>query len=760
MNFTQLRAAAACAFLAFALTACGGGGGGGGIGGGSGNSPPRFTSPTSFTFSENQQIIFVLTVTDDDGDNIIIRDDALGDGHLFQVMVDSGGGTVTLNPPDRTFNYEQPEDVNRDNVYEQTITLSDGKSTTTAVIRVTITDADDPPQCTFGAQADWYENETGLVHTFDAFDEDGPGTYSQLQLGRFPFGLWEREDYEAAFHFDQATGELFLNRPFDADQMEPNSNIDLAVQYSQAGIEVGCTLSVRPVNVDTIVTSGVRLKGNVRSTANLGDLDRDGLDDLWVETAIVGNESSSQPEAYIVYGKTLRDAFSATGAGDIELSMLAADEGVRLFAPFPLPFTGVVEGAQETFIPNRIGDIDGDGLPEVLVGVRPGTSSQTVVANLDRPYAYLVWGSALAANPGSIDLLNSSPSQALAFSGGGAISRLNVDVLGGDFDGDGIPDVVISLPDLQGPTSSFTPRMYVVFGDTLARSRTSGAIRVDTNSEVAQFSQLSPSAGFFGPGARLLSPGDFDGDGRDDLLAAGSGFSGSYVSGNDIASAPRNMLVDLTGTALPFTHFIQAPWFSRQPPDLLADGIPDVIFSMVSSNNSGNIAMIVDGQIFADYYADPTEAGLGLLNEATARTLFATGALGEADSIGIGDLDGDGVQDIALGIPRFSNFEEGPAVRIIFGSAILGSSTNRIDVEALAPGQSLEIRGVRRGGIGLVTGMSSISDIDGDGRRELVLAATGREEVYVIPSTDIMTAVNAGRTVLDLEPRFAFEPPR
>ncbi|MGE6698064.1 Ig-like domain-containing protein [Hyphomonas sp. NPDC076900] len=761
MNFTQLRAVATCALLTFALTACGGGGGGGGgIGGGSGNSPPRFTSPTSFTFSENQQIAFILTVTDADGDNIVIRDDALGDGHLFQVTVGSDGGVVTLNPPDRTLNYEQPEDVNGDNVYEQTITLSDGKATTTAVIRVAITDADDPPQCTYRAQVDWYENETGLVYTFDGFDEDGPGTYSQLQLVRFPNGLWGREDFESAFQLDQTTGELSLNRAFDADQMEPNNNIDFAVQYSQAGVQIGCNLSVTPVNVDTIVTSGVRLKGIVHSTANLGDLDGDGLDELWVETAIVTDGTSPQPEAYIVYGKTLRDAFSETGAGDIDLSMLANNEGVRLFAPFPLPFTGVVGGAQETFIPNPIGDVDGDGLPEVLIGIRPGTSSQTSVATLDRPYAYLVWGSALAANPGSINLLTSSPGQALAFSGAGNISRLNLDVLSGDFDGDGVPDVIISLPDMQSPTSGFTSRMYVIFGDTLARSRALGTIRVDTNSEVALFTQLSPSAGFSGPGARLLSPGDFDGDGKDELLAAGSHLSGSYVSGDDIASAPRNVLVDMTGIALPFSHFIRMPWFSRQSPDMSADGIPDVVFSMDSSLNSGNIALIAEGRTFADYYENAPQLSLALGNEAATRILFAADAMGEADSVGIGDIDGDGIQDIALGIPKFSNFEEGPVVRIVLGSAILGSGSQRIDVEALAPGQSLEIRGVPRGGLGLTTGMSSISDIDGDGRMDIVLTSFGRGEVYIIPSTEIMTAINAGRQVLELEPRFAFEPTR
>lgn len=180
MNFTQLRAAVACALLTFALTACGGGGGGGGgVGGGSGNSPPRFTSPTSFEFYENGAISFLLTANDPDGDVITIRDDTSGDGALFMVTITDSGGIVTLAPPRMFLDFENPEDVNRDNVYEQRITLSDGKASTTTTIRITILNVDEPPVFVSPPAAngnsvlvDLQENYVGPIFTLAAEDPE------------------------------------------------------------------------------------------------------------------------------------------------------------------------------------------------------------------------------------------------------------------------------------------------------------------------------------------------------------------------------------------------------------------------------------------------------------------------------------------------------------------------------------------------------------------------------------------------------------
>ena len=762
MLIAFLRTGLAGVILCLFLVACGGGGSGGSSGSSadqSSNSPPRFTSPTSFTFEENRPINFLLTVTDADVDIITIRDDANGDGALFLVTITDEGGRVTLNPTGRTLNFEQPEDVNQDNVYEQTITLSDGKATTSAVIRVTVTDVDDPPMCTQAVRTDWRENDTGLVHTFDGEDEDGPGVYGPLQLIRFPFGDWTRADYESAFRLDQATGELFLDRAFDADRMYDQDVIEFSVSYSQAGVEIYCTLTVAPVNVETIVTSGVRLNGAVRSTTNLGDLDGDNLDELWVQTAIGDSINGTQPEAYIVQGNTLRDAFAETGAGDIDLASLGPADAVRIFALFPLTSTGVQGGAEETFFARKLGDVDGDGVPEILVGVRPGSSSQDAVANLNRPYAYLLWGSALATSGGSIDLLNISPAQGLVISGSGSVSRRGLDAASGDFDGDGIPDIAISLSDRFVAADPYAPLTHVIFGDNLLSSRASGALRVDGNNEVAEFGVPYSSSAYSGMGHQLLSPGDIDGDGMDDLFSAARNQFMGYIPGSVISSAPRNEIVNYFGDALPISYSGRSPRFNHQDFDSQGDGVQDLLFTYAAGSfESGDLAMIASGQLIADNYPPGPVGSLNLDSAVGSRILYEANTSGAADIIGIGDIDGDGLQDLAMGIPQFSQFNEGPVVRIVFGSTLANSPTQRLNVGALASGEGLEIRGIPKGGLGLITGLSSIADIDGDNRMDLVLTSPSRGEVYIVPSTDITGAVNADRSVLELEPRFGFEP--
>ncbi|MEL7312914.1 MAG: hypothetical protein AAFN07_15465, partial [Pseudomonadota bacterium] len=112
------------------LTACGGGGGGGGSnnggggGGGTTNQPPSFTGPTSFSFAENVAVTFTLNVTDPDSATVTITEVAGGDSGLF--TLDTNSGVITANTANNSFNFEDPQDSNADNVYEQQVQLSDG----------------------------------------------------------------------------------------------------------------------------------------------------------------------------------------------------------------------------------------------------------------------------------------------------------------------------------------------------------------------------------------------------------------------------------------------------------------------------------------------------------------------------------------------------------------------------------------------------------------------------------------------------------
>jgi hypothetical protein len=127
-----------CSAAAFALLAsCGGGGNGGGGGGGGGmmNSPPSFTSSAAASVAENTAgTVLTASASDPDGNPLTFSIGGGADAGLMQVT--AGGALSFRTPPD----FEAPTDANRDNVYEVTLSVSDGQASTTQAVRITVTD--------------------------------------------------------------------------------------------------------------------------------------------------------------------------------------------------------------------------------------------------------------------------------------------------------------------------------------------------------------------------------------------------------------------------------------------------------------------------------------------------------------------------------------------------------------------------------------------------------------------------------------------
>jgi glucose/arabinose dehydrogenase len=118
------------------LAACGSGGGNGGDGGGGANAPPSFTSPGAASVAENSAgTFFTASASDPDGNALTFSIVGGADAALMQIT--PGGALSFRTPPD----YEAPGDANRDNVYEITLSVSDGQASTTQALRITVTDS-------------------------------------------------------------------------------------------------------------------------------------------------------------------------------------------------------------------------------------------------------------------------------------------------------------------------------------------------------------------------------------------------------------------------------------------------------------------------------------------------------------------------------------------------------------------------------------------------------------------------------------------
>lgn len=121
--------------MSLLLVACGGGGGGGGTAAPPPptNSAPTLTGNLAPEFSENEDIMFFLSVDDADGDTVTLTVGNSTDGQFF--TPDTGMGEIRST---QQFDFEMPEDANGDNVYEQSVMLNDGTTTVTAAEAVRI----------------------------------------------------------------------------------------------------------------------------------------------------------------------------------------------------------------------------------------------------------------------------------------------------------------------------------------------------------------------------------------------------------------------------------------------------------------------------------------------------------------------------------------------------------------------------------------------------------------------------------------------
>jgi len=240
---------------------------------------------------------------------------------------------------------------------------------------------------------------------------------------------------------------------------------------------------------------------------------------------------------------------------------------------------------------DSLGDIDGDGVPDVIVSAADYEN--------DKGLAVIYSG----RDGSTIYAIHGNNNEVL----GSAVSRT------GDLDGDGIPDFAVSTFN-PGDTRTFSGRVTVYSGSTATK-----IWEVDGN-----------PGDFLGSG--IADVGDLDGDGIDDLIVgARFGFYAREMSGKD-----GSTLLSITSPSLTPGDF---PWSVAAGGDLDGDGVGDFMLSDPYNCDPGpctGAAYVFSGKTGLLLY---TEYGL---------TDKARMGLGMAV---LGDVNGDGFNDFAAGAP-------------------------------------------------------------------------------------------------------------
>jgi hypothetical protein len=231
--------------------------------------------------------------------------------------------------------------------------------------------------------------------------------------------------------------------------------------------------------------------------ANLGDFNRDGLADIIAsapEADVPGRGDSGK--AFIIFG-------SRSLPGVLDLRSLTAAQGVVILSATKNDPLAVSCG----------GDFNHDGTPDALIGVNlegPGGRS-----NAGR--TYLVFGR--SSPPATIDLASlGSAGLVLNGVGGGDTSGHSIHCVG-DFDGDGIDDLIIGADKAEPHAIGNAGQSYIVFG----RSSPPSAIELGSLGTGGIY--LNGEKAGDHSGRVVADAGDVNGDGGADVLVVASNAS-------------------------------------------------------------------------------------------------------------------------------------------------------------------------------------------------------------------------------------------
>ena len=592
---------------------------------------PVFTSPATASVAENQSAAY-MAAADADG-NTLVYSLSGTDAALFTIDANTGEVSFIAAP-----DFEVPGDADRDNVYDITVTASDGTNSTNHNVAITVTDEYDliPLSSLDGTNG-------FIVNGIDAGDYSGSSVSSA--------GDVNGDGYD----------DLIIGAR-GADPNGGNSGETYVIYGGASAPGTGGVLALSGLDgtngfiltgMDAFDQSGI-------SVSSAGDVNGDGYDDLIIGADRADPNGGNSGETYVVYGGA-----SAPGTGGVlDLSDLDGTNGFIL--------NGIDGGDFSGFSVSSAGDVNGDGYDDLIIGAYQADPD----GDMNAGETYVVYGGARAPGTGGVlDLSTLNGSNGFILNGidGFDYSGWSVSSAG-DVNGDGYDDLVIGArgADQISPDGEQVflnvGETYIVYGGARAPG-TDGRFNLSSLDGTNGFTLTGIDAGDRS-GFSVSSAGDVNGDGYDDLIIGADGVDGSagetYVV-YGAASAPGTDgeldLGALDGTNGFILTGIAAGDSSGQSVssagDVNGDGYDDLIIGASGGDPNGNRS----GETYVLYGGAnaPGSDGVLDLSDLDGSNGFTLTGIDAYDQSGIsvssaGDVNGDGYDDLIIGANRADGF--------------------------------------------------------------------------------------------------------